>query len=109
MNSKIKGSFNYHLMLIYLIIRFQVKYRDGILQDIDRPLNPRTRKFPIENGSIGASPKTFANSKGFQSQSPGGKGMGSDGDDDPEDSFVQQVKRNNTHSGISESLSKMKG
>ena len=89
--------------------RFQVKYRDGILQDIDRPLNPRTRKFPIENGSLGASPKNFTNSKGFQTITPRGKGAGSDGDEDPDDSFIQQVKKNNAHSNISESLSKMKG
>jgi len=31
--------------------RFNVKYRDGVLQDGDRPLNPKTRKTTVTTGS----------------------------------------------------------
>ena len=100
MNSKIKGSF----YLIYAVLfphRFVVKYRDGILQDIDRPLNPKTRK-------VGDSHSSPARDSKANFYSPN-KNDYDEPDQSVEDSFQQQVRATKTNGGLSESLSKLKG
>lgn len=87
------------------MIRFGVKYKDGILQDIDRPLNPKTRKAttpePQQRGGLSPTSQKFGSSKmSFHSQ------QNTKEDEDPDDSFTHQVKKKKNAMGSS--LSNMK-
>jgi hypothetical protein len=107
MNWKTKGNLKF---LCSKQIRFGVKYKDGILQDIDRPLNPKTRKVPGEQNSFGAS--ALGGPQRRSSKASLGTSYLDQIDnygEDPDDSFTQQVKKAKSHSGISESLNRIKG
>lgn len=86
--------------------RFGVKYKDGILQDIDRPLNPKTRKATTpepqqQRGTLSPTSQKFGSSKmSFHSQ------QNTKEDEDPDDSFTHQVKKKKNTMGSS--LSNMK-
>jgi len=78
-----------------------VKYRDGILQDTDCPLNPRTRKV------TGSHPSPARDSKA-NFYSPEKTENEQYEEEDVEDSF-QHPMRATKNGGITESLSKLKG
>lgn len=83
--------------------RFNVKYKDGILLDTDRPLNPKTRKALTEGALLTQSKSIKVSTNIAQTDNPIPE------DQDMEDSFTQHVKKVKNQSAVSETLNKLKG
>jgi len=79
-------------------IKYHVKYRDGILEDVDRPLNPKTRKSrdDIPQGILGSSK--------VNSRQSGDIPIVSDRDD-----ILDSINKNGRNGLKSETLERIKG
>jgi len=87
-----------------------VKYRDGMLQDMDRPLNPKTRKVKAQrpkSPAFGSTGQNFGTSKdNFYNAS---RPNINEQDEELEDSFAQHVRKTKSVVDNNETLSKVKG